>query len=246
MIDDTRPENPRRDILPIFFVSSRGEIRIEEFLGTGFLIAPQVFVTCWHCVSRPLSLGDGFYVAVKDETGRYAPSLLSNVGRDPAGSDLATANVELEPQLQLRLAEAPPHVGADVWAFGYPWTESLGPSSFKLGGRYLQGYVMRAYYHEHREFGRTPTLELDMPAPRGLSGSPVVALESKDVVGVVFGENDVATIDQYARVNPATGEREPEIQRVVSFALAHYTDTLRNLRGEATTGRTLAELCSQP
>lgn len=245
MTEQLKSQRPQTDILPIFMLSTSGDIRLEEFEGTGFLIAPHVLVTCWHCVSRPLAPGQAFMAAVRDEQGRYVPVQLTNVERDPAGSDLATATVNLLPQLNLSLAETSPEYGVDVWSFGYPLTDRTGPGKFGLGGRFLQGYVMRAFFHEYAGFGRTPAFELDMPCPSGLSGSPVVALGSRHVIGVVYGEHDVATITQYASHDPETGKREPEIQRVVSFAVAHYTETLRNLRGKATGGRTLAELCGE-
>jgi len=246
MAEQPKSENPFADILPIFLVSPQGEIKLEDVMGTGFLIAPRVLVTCWHCVNMPLAPGQSFFVALKDKDGRYNPIALTNVEQDPAGSDLATATVDLEPRLKLGLAESSPDYGADVWSFGYPLTERLGPEKFRLGGRFLQGYVMRAFFHEHHKYGRTPSFELDMPTPEGLSGSPVVALGTKKVIGVVYGEHDVERIDQLEKVDPATGNREPLIQRVVSFGLAHYTETLRNLKGTATGGRTLAELCAVP
>jgi len=95
---------------------------------------------------------------------------------------------------------------------------------------------MRSFYHEHQTYGRIPSYELDMPTPAGLSGAPLVKVGSPEVIGVIYGSNDVATIEQEASVNPQTGKREPEIQRIISFGLAHYTETLRNLQGIATGG----------
>jgi hypothetical protein len=243
MINQPKFKSPFADILPIFLASTRGEVRLDNFQGTGFLIAPKTLVTCWHCVRGPLAPGQVFFVAVKDKQGRYNPQLLTNVEQDPTGADLATATVDLEPKLQLSLGSSSTDYGVDVWSFGYPLTETLAPETFRLGGRFLQGYVTRTFFHEHREFGRTPAFELVMPAPEGLSGSPVVVVGTRSVIGVVYGENDVAVIDQFEKVDTTTGAHEPLIQRVVSFALAHYTDTLQNLRGTATGGRTLRELC---
>jgi hypothetical protein len=80
-----------------------------------------------------------------------------------------------------------------------------------------------------------------MPAPGGLSGAPLLKKPSHEVVGVIYGDHDVGTIDQLARIDPATGERTPEVQRVVTFALAHFTETIKNLQGVATDSLPLAE-----
>jgi hypothetical protein len=84
--------------------------------------------------------------------------------------------------------------------------------------------------------------ELDMPAPEGLSGAPVVLHGTKAVVGVVYGHNDVALVEEHATVDDETGARSPEVLRIVSFGLAHHTHTLHELRGKATGGRPLKEL----
>jgi hypothetical protein len=90
-----------------------------------------------------------------------------------------------------------------------------------------------------------PSYELDMPAPEGLSGSPLLSGDDM-VIGVVYGNNEVATIDQFSSIDPTTGERQPEIQRVVSFALAYHTDALSNLTGKATHGVALKEYLKDP
>lgn len=100
---------------------------------------------------------------------------------------------------------------------------------------------MRSFYYEHQTYGQTPSYELDMPTPAGLSGAPLVKTGSKEVVGVIYGSNDVATIEQEASINSESGKREPEIQRIISFGLAHYTETLKNLKGAATKGLPLQQ-----
>ncbi len=105
----------------------------------------------------------------------------------------------------------------------------------------LEGYITRSFYFEHLQYGVVPSYELDMPAPQRLSGAPLFSAVTGEVVGVVYGTNDVGLVEEFSSVNPETGERKPEIHRIVSFALAHYTDTLRLLTGDATQGLALAE-----
>lgn len=154
------------------------------------------------------------------------------------GSDLASGNVPLVGGAGLSLHGTTEKVGADVWTYGYPLTSPPDEDSpsWKFDGRFLQGYVTR-----HVDYGeaRIPSYELDMRAPEGLSGAPIMLFRSTEVVGVVYGVTDVRRIEEWATVDPDTGEPRPEIQRVESFALAHQAETLANLAGAAMEGKPL-------
>lgn len=238
------------DVLPIFFCQELpppDTPKILSFEGTGFRLAPDLLITCWHCVDGDAA-GHGYAVALPKDSGGYQMHALVDVSRDEKGADLATARIygiDSAPRLGLSLASRAVPGGTDVGTWGYPLTEmtrlASGDLEFKLGGRWLQGYITRAFWHEHAEYGSVPTYELDMPTPRGLSGAPLVRLESRDVVGVIYGTHDASLIEEIASVDPDSGERRPEVQRIVSFGLAHYTSTLRDLRGPATEGKPLAD-----
>jgi hypothetical protein len=136
-----------------------------------------------------------------------------------------------------------------VGSFGYPFT-SLTEEKPEIGrqavihARSLKGYIMRRFYYESPSHEVTFSYELDMPAPGGLSGAPVVRIHpvegSREVIGVVHGNNEVATIAELESVDEY-GNRRPEVQRITSFALAHHTDSLRKRTGKATGERPLAE-----
>ena len=81
-----------------------------------------------------------------------------------------------------------------------------------------------------------------MPAPDGLSGAPLIVRGSDAIVGVVYGTIDVARTEEVSAVDPETGARTPQVQRIVSFGLAHHTWALGELRGPATGGRPLADV----
>lgn len=244
------------DVLPIFLCEKRRKpesLRIVAFTGSGFRFGarPDVLVTCWHCVSSEPE-GQIFAVAVELATGTYGVHPLVDLEQDANGSDLAVARIhgiDIEPQLNFTLAPRVVPGGTDVWTWGYPLTEKTrdpsGGNRFTLHGRYLQGYTTRAFWYEHHLYGRTPSYELDMPLPEGLSGAPLVKLPGPEVVGVVFGQHDVARIEESASLDPNTGERNTEVQRIVSFGLAHYTSTLANLTGAPTSGARLADYLSE-
>lgn len=232
-------------ILPIYVFTTpdRGQ-RLVRFAGTGFHAGKGVFITCWHCVREELK-ADQFYGVLVRVNGGYTARSLAVIEQDPTGKDLATA----------RIFPGPPNVSPtftsmsareleDVCAFGYPFS-GLSPEEPEVGRvpriypRSLKGYVVRRFHHDQPGFGVAHSYELDMPTPEGLSGAPLMSL-AWEVLGVVYGTNETTRIAEWANVDEE-GNRIPEVQRIVSFGLAHHADSLMNLSGEATHGRTLRE-----
>ena len=219
------------DVLPLFIVRREGAPTAPiAFVGSGFVIADNVLVTCHHCVRSDIP-DDQVYAAIHQRKyGSYGAAFLENITSHPRGFDLVTASVPLLPKLGFELASDVAATGGDVFSYGYPYTStqrgSDGTVTFLLNPRYLQGYVTRRFMYEQCEYGPTPAYELDMPAPGGMSGAPLVIARTRRVVGVIFGTYDVAQIEELASVDATTGDRTPEIHRIVSFALAHHTSTL--------------------
>ncbi len=245
----------RRDVLPILMVTEGEDPDIKAFMGTGFVLGKNVFVTCHHCVSTPLDEGDRYVVAIpveyvqnsEDQTyaGPYGIGPLTDIAKDPTGLDLATAKAAFSSTL-LDLSDSSLSMGENIFTYGYPLTEDLphpvAGRSLTVNGRYLEGYCTTTYYHEVPGYIRTPTYELDMPAPIGLSGAPIVKRDgAATVAGVVYGTKDTGTVEEFARIDETTGERTPELQRITTFAVAHYFDSLYNLRGPATDHMPLGE-----
>jgi len=232
------------DILPIFVVMKPDTVTPALFRGIGFLIAPNILITCWHCVCGSLESGQQ-YAAVVKERGGYAAHFLLNMEQHPLGLDLAIARVDLVPKLGLVLSAKELSPGDEIMTYGYPLTDRLLTDSehvrFQLNARFLQGYVTRSYYYSHPGFVRTPSYELDIPVPHSLYGAPIIKLRSKEVAGVFFGSLDIPRIEQISGVDREAGKQQVEIERVASFGLAHYTDSLWSLRGSVTQGRPLRE-----
>lgn len=233
-----------RGILPIFVVEPGSPAKLLRFCGTGFIIANGLLITCWHTVKAELQNDQRYGAVIWEGTG-HSVSFLFNVQQDLNGTDLASANVHLGASIGLALAKDDVTLGGVVWTYGYPLTDvrSLpeGDLHFQLNPRFMRGYVMRSFYYQHMEYGRVNSYELSIPAPEGLSGAPLLKEGTLEVLGTVYGNNDVATIEQFGRMDPATGKREPEIQRIVSFGLAHHLDTLKALTGVATHNAALGE-----
>ncbi len=233
-----------QDIVPLFAFDPKG-VSLPEFLGTAFVPASRVLVTCWHCV-RDLVGGPKDIVAMsRMPDGQPKPLLLSNIERDGNGADLALATVDAEPTIGLYMGDSDHAMGTDVLSFGYPGTEVITDGeapSIDVVPRYLQGYITRVFENAQPGYGPVPSYELDMPAPRGLSGGPLIRRGSSELVGVVYGEKDFGTIDCVRSVDPVTGKETPEQVRVQVFGLAHRVAALRQLAGKATGGRPLCEL----
>jgi hypothetical protein len=130
------------------------------------------------------------------------------------------------PPFGFSLATEPAPTGTEVWTYGFPRPQAPTERSghWLPEGRFLQGSISRRFSSGKE---RVASYELDLRAPEGFSGAPVVAIRSRRVIGVLYAAWEVAL---------------PEVQRSESFALAHDTPTLRELAGAATAGRPLSKL----
>lgn len=233
------PRRPSVDVFALFAVEPDGSA-IRDFLGTGFLLGGGIVVTCWHCVQDAVE--GQLAVAAVQTGGDFIPGLvLRDLAQDGNGSDLATARLDRIQLFGLELAAGPADTGTDVWTYGFPLTDPPNERrpSYLLNARYLEGYITRAFYFSE---ARIPSYELDMRAPAGLSGAPLIEVGSKRVIGVVYGVNEAEMVEHFGKTNPDTGQREPEVVRVETFALAHYTETVRGVVGPATGKRPLGEV----
>jgi len=128
--------------------------------GSGFFVAPDVFVTNHHVVTG------GVAAKIMTSTGVVAPvrGLLAN----DWVHDLVLLQSSGMSSPYLSLVTSPPAIGDDIWVFGAP----LG-----LRGTLSKGIVSAARTE------RQPLLQISAPISAGSSGSPVVNTHG-DVVGV--------------------------------------------------------------
>jgi hypothetical protein len=127
MATSIQSQDVARDIYPIFEVDpnpdGKGPMAVG-FRGTGFLLAPNLFMTCWHCLESPVADGNQLALVGSLPEAKFRASPLGEIGRDENGLDLATARVAATPSLPFSFPDRPPDYGADVAAFGYPLTET--------------------------------------------------------------------------------------------------------------------------
>ena len=208
-------------ILPIFKTTNKEPFDLISFQGMGFVIAPNVLITCWHCVDEPLKHDEQYSaVIVKEDGSDHTLVELINIEKDANGNDLATANHAYTPsEYLLKLATNDAAFGTEIWTYGFPLTtpELLpdGSKKFVAPPQFLKGYIVRNLTYNYEGYGEVKSYELDLLVPKGLSGAPLMILGDSIVIGVIYGSNEFATIEHISSVDPNTGKSEPEIQRII-------------------------------
>jgi hypothetical protein len=194
-------------------------------LGTAFIMAPGLILTCWHNVHGAIERGLEVSLVFTKPTGGHSGQAVQ-FARDARGLDLASARTQAAPKHAFSVA-ADVSYGEHVWSFGYPLTERPNERNpnYVLAGRYIRGYVMREFENDVKSPPHM-SYELDMRAPKGLSGAPLLRQDTRELIGVVYGVHTVTT----------------EINEQESFALAHTTGAVLGHRSTATEGQCLSEL----
>ena len=233
-----------KDVFPIFVVRKSDTVMPVLFCGTGFLIAPHVLITCWHCISQTLASGQ-LYAALVKETEGYTTHFLLNMQQHSQDLDLAIAQVDIAPEFGLSLSMQELLPGDDVITYGYPPVDKVlaGNEDTKLwlNARFLRGYITRSFYYDHADFARTHSYELDMPLTENLCGAPIIKRGTKEVAGVIFGNLSMPGEKYSPKVEHKTKKRQPRNEQSISFGLAHHTDSLWSLQGMASNGQPLGE-----
>lgn len=224
-------------VLPVvrFRRTAPGEYEPVRAVGSGFTFGEGTFITCWHCVCEPL--GDGeVYGAAMRSGGITSQSYdqvfeLVDLEQDVSGRDLALARVGYTADPVLVLASDPAAWGEDVVACGYPLpVNTRDPDSrepkIDMNACLLRGYVTRLKTDDRPGQAPVRAYELDMPAPGGISGSPLFRQAPFEVVGVVYGEQD---------------QHVPGRGTPVTFSYAHHLSALRAARAAATGNLPLSE-----
>lgn len=222
-----------RHVLPLgVFTQIEGGYRPETIRGTSFVLGKNTVITCWHCVQARLPKGQTYGLAIRRDVyaHKYEEVVpLLDVAQASGGIDLAIARADVEVQPTLSLAREPLSYGADVVTIGYPLPFGAG-NRFETSARLLRGYVTRIIQHNDPRWTPARAYELDMPAPGGLSGGPLVNLDTLQVHGVVLGVRDYE--------EPSEPEEAP---RVHPFTVAYHLETLRAARSRTTDGAPLGE-----
>jgi hypothetical protein len=208
-------------------VLGSGKYQPIKAVGTGFTFGAGIFITCWHCVAEPLDADEVYAVPIRQEgEDAVGVAILTDLARDDNGSDLALAQAGIELRYGFHLAGEAAGWEEDVVACGYPLpVNTIDPEArttlIQTQARVLRGYVMSEVMDDLHSRQPSRVYELDMPAPRWSSGSPLFRREPFEIVGVVLGESSKTIGD----------EDEP-----FTYALAHHLDVLANAQSSLATG----------
>ncbi len=235
----------RRDVFPIFVIGRSSILTAASFRGTGFLIAPNILVTCWHCVCQALEVGQR-YAVLADEGDGYATYPLLSVEQHPRGLDLAMANINLVPRYGFTLSEDELSPGDEVATYEYHFADRVPAAGedvrSQITARFLRGYVTRSFSYDCPGFTHTPSYELCMPVLHEMHGSPLIKPGTKEVAGVIFGSLQMPRAEQFSSGGLKVEAEQLTPVQPMTFSLAHETSSLWSLRGSATHGMPLKEV----
>ncbi len=180
--DDTMPTEIvwYGKVLPLVGLSDPSNPKVSSVLGTGFVATEGVLVTCWHVVRDALEKNQTIIAAWdRQGDGKFTRVDVSDVTQHPTGDDLATARVDL-PGAGWRIParDIILDLGTNVVSLGYPLPDVRRDPDNGLTHivslRLLKGYLAHIQIIERTGYPPAPSFELDMPAPRGLSGGPLL------------------------------------------------------------------------
>ena len=209
-------EDIRHYVFPLFVAEDPGSISPDQpivvsrdrFLGTAFFIAKNgVALTAAHCVPEPSSIPSGHaFLAIVWGDGRphAQPVQLATVLED---QDIAVLKIDYSPTKYLPISFDPVYMGEDIVTVGVP-LHSVSGDEYEF--RCLKGNVTRT----------AETLELSCPAPRGMSGSPI--LRNGAVVGVMsWNARSEALEDQSEEVVEIVGT-VTRVTKTITMAVINY------------------------
>ncbi len=226
-------DNILRNVLPVV-VTEPNTSRPVSFRGTGFMIGPNVFVTCWHCVRDNLHGKQRYAVIFKEGSG-YSIHNLLNIEQHSEGLDLAIAQIDLAYGQGLRVCASEALPGDEVIAYGYSPGEGVFAgeqiSISRLNPRLMHGHITRSFHYSCPGFVQTYTYELNMPIPNGIFGAPVIKQATNEVVGVVFGVLDIPKAESPQGTGNGIRSGAAREKKMITLGLAHHTDNLQTLRG---------------
>lgn len=206
----------REYVVPLFVAEDPAMLRSDQpiivsrtrFLGTAFFVAKNgVALTAAHCVPPPDSIPPGFAFLAIIWSGARACAQQVQLATVVADRDIAALKIAHSPSKYFEMSFEPVHMGEDVTTVGVP-LHSVSGEDYEY--RCLKGHVTRT----------SKTLELSFPAPRGMSGSPV--LRSGRVVGIMSWNARAESLeDQIDEVTETFGPLT-KVTKTVTMAVTNY------------------------
>jgi S1-C subfamily serine protease len=189
-------------------------------LGSGFFVAPKVFLTCHHVVNsvtNPHQPGDHYQLiqSLAANTAVATTPFVASVGTDLhlyPDQDAAILQVpgDAHPFAAIGYSDFPE--GAEIGVAGYPLSSVLpgqngGPVLINVVYRVAKG-VVTATYSQSIKPGPEPqtamlnTLEVNFLFVPGNSGGPIFDAETGRVFAFVHGFRDTQIVQRFADTSP--------------------------------------------
>ncbi|PWS47109.1 serine protease [Streptomyces sp. FT05W] len=185
--------------------------------GTGFFVAPGQLITCAHVVAQAFRAGEELTVEVRD--ARYAarvrticplpPALPVQLGDPYPWPDMAWLEIDFREHPCVQLDSSEPslaHPAAEGWAYGF--TDRFQKSIYRPSSA-------RFVFEGPAEGGdgRRWTLKSGQASP-GMSGAPLLNLDSNRVFGMVTRTRDATSdlgawavsVNEALRASPGLAE----------------------------------------
>jgi hypothetical protein len=228
--------DPISHIVPL--CATTGNCEFAGFLGSAcFVEEPTLLLTADHV------LGDwdgGFAISVRrTSSGQHDVHVAEVVHRDTK-RDLALLRVpSYEAPKPLQLAKAVPPPTLPIVSLDYGTTRIEGSKTL-INPATRVGYITRAVdVSSLYGMAGKEALELSFPALKGASGSPVLRLDTFDIVGVIFSNVSYhllpAQIEKVADPkNEITEETKFMMPQGIAVNFFHIADMLDEFRNAST------------
>lgn len=206
----------REYIVPLFVAEDPASLQSDQpvvvsrdrFLGTAFFIAKNgVALTAAHCVPDPTSISSNhaFLAIIWDGQRPRAQQVQLATVLDR--QDIAVLKIAHSPSKYLPISFKTVHMGEDVVTVGVP-LHSVSGVHYEY--RCLKGHVTSV----------SKTLELSCPAPRGMSGSPI--LVNGNVVGVMSWNARAESLEDQSDEKVEKLGEITRVTKTVTMAVTNY------------------------
>ncbi len=206
----------REYVVPLFVAEDPALLQLDQpvvvsrdrFLGTAFFVTKNgIALTAAHCVPDPANIAPGlaFLAIIWDGARPRAQQVQLACKLD--GQDISVLKIAHCPSKYLPVSFRPVHMGEDVVTVGVP-LHSVTGDDYEY--RCLKGHITRV----------SKTLELSCPAPRGMSGSPIL-VDSK-VVGVMSWNARAESLEDQSEEHVQTFGPLTRVTKTVTMAVTNY------------------------
>lgn len=232
-------EDIREYVFPIFSVVAEGNsinLNSRQYLGTGFFVTKRGdAITADHVLPDPSEIGVDRRLIAMIESNGASTACWINKALKVQPYDMALFQVNLSETKYLPISTDPVEWGADVRLLGVP-NHEIWRKGKEM--RLLKGHVTLS----HR------LLELNIPVPAGMSGSPVFWKDK--VVAYATGTVRSEEIEEaYEELTKIENGREIiktlEVRRALHYGLAHPFSLLKDFRDPTLEGMTLVEFIAR-